>query len=79
MSKAEAQEYLPPGANYRIHKDHLNGRWRAWHSHFDVSRSFIKWGELAALALCVKMTFEFESLEPPDWVPAALESPVAGD
>ena len=40
--------WLPPG--YRCLKDVFNGRWRCGSKSFDVSRSFLKYGEVPGFA-----------------------------
>lgn len=68
-TKVDAKNWVPPG--YTVFKDSGNGRWRVSGPCFDISRSFLKWGEVQAFAHACSEAWAFEQPSegcPHNWV-----------
>ncbi len=67
--QADAEKWLP--TNYKLSKDIPNGRWLVKGLYFTVSRSFLKYGEVRAFAVCCWESWKFQDSTKPcphQWV-----------
>lgn len=66
--------WVPPG--YKVFKDVANGRWCVSGPCFDISRSFLKYGEVVAFGVACGEAWLFERPAegcPHQWVVAARQ------